>query len=284
MDNLICPISKTRIDRNVVRVSGFITTLLLAAYVATGSAWIVVPVGLDYALRTPMNGPRTPLGRLAGLIAKSVGLPYRAMDKAPKVFASRIGVCFAMGAAIAHFEAPSMAPWLAGTLAVFTCLESVFDFCVGCIVYTYIALPMYRAREAVSRIPLFQGLSDALLVAVSAGFERTSFDEGTRIVTEGEPGDAMYVLLRGRVEVYHEGEDGQRNVVNTHAPRTWFGEMALLGDQPRVAHVRAATPVSALRLERRYFDRLMEKHPDMRDRMERTATERLAHVAALETA
>ena len=148
MLDLVCPVSNVKIDRNVVRTNGLLTTLCLAAYVRTHSPWIIVPVGLDYVLRASMSAPASPMTRLARLVAKAVGLPYRAMDQAPKVFASRIGVCFALGAAITHFAFPAAAPWLAGTLAVFTTLESVFDLCVGCVVYTYIALPLLRARDA----------------------------------------------------------------------------------------------------------------------------------------
>jgi hypothetical protein len=65
------------------------------------------------------------------------------------LFASRIGVLFAAGAAIAHFAAPNLAPYLALALAGFTLLESAGDLCVGCVVYTYVALPIARARRAV---------------------------------------------------------------------------------------------------------------------------------------
>lgn len=97
------------------------------------------------------SAPTSPMTRLAQAVARLLRIPHRAMDQAPKIFASRIGVCFAMGAAVAHFAAPRAAPWLAGTLAVFTTLESVFDLCVGCVVYTYIALPFRRAHDAVMR-------------------------------------------------------------------------------------------------------------------------------------
>lgn len=96
----------------------------------------VVPIGLDYVLRARMSAAPSPMARVAGALARALPLPRRPMDKAPKVFASRIGVCFAMGAALTHFLAPAVAPWLAGTLAVFTALESIFDLCVGCVVYT----------------------------------------------------------------------------------------------------------------------------------------------------
>lgn len=148
MRHLICPISNLRIDRNVVRTNGFITTLCLIAYVLTRSPFVIVPIGLDYVLRAMMTGPTSPMTYLARGVARGLRLPSRAMDKAPKVFASRIGVGFALGAAITHVASPAVAPWLAGTLAVFTMLESVFDFCFGCVVYTYVALPLFRVRDA----------------------------------------------------------------------------------------------------------------------------------------
>lgn len=146
-ENLLCPVSFVLVDRNVVRTNGLITTLLLVLYVSTSSPWIIVPIGLDYVLRAMMDGPTSPMTHLAKFVAGALHLPYREMDKAPKVFASRIGVCFALGAAVTHFLAPAVAPWLAGTLAVFTALESIGDLCVGCVVYTYVALPLYRRAQ-----------------------------------------------------------------------------------------------------------------------------------------
>ena len=144
--NLICPISSVRIDCNVVRVNGFITTLALIGYAVTGWWWIIVPIALDYLLRASMTAPTSPMTHLARGVARVVRLPYRAMDKAPKVFASRIGLAFAAAAALTRFAAPSVSPWIAVALAGFTALESLGDLCVGCVVYTYVALPLRRAR------------------------------------------------------------------------------------------------------------------------------------------
>lgn len=248
LDNLMCPISDVRINRNVVRLNGLITTILLVAYVVTGSPWIIVPLGLDYVFRAMMNGPTSPMTRLAQELARVLKLPNRVMDRAPKVFASRIGVCFAMGAAIAHFVAPQVALYAAGTLAVFTALESLLDFCVGCVVYTFVVLPLYRARDAVKRISLLREVSDPVLLELAGSFDRVELPADQQIITEGEVGDAMYVPVSGKVEVYRDGEDGQRSVVNSHEARAHFGEMALLNGDPRNAHVRATTPVTALKL------------------------------------
>lgn len=284
LDNLVCPISNVRIDRNVVRVNGLITTGLLVAYVFTRSPWLAVPIALDFVLRARMSGPTSPMTHLAGLVARGLRLPPRAMDKAPKVFASRLGLCLAMGAAITHFVAPAAAPWLAGTLAVFAGLESIFDFCVACVLYTYIALPLYRAREAAKSIPLFSALEEPMLVSVAEGFQAVEVAEGEVIVTEGEPGNEMFVIQSGEVEVYHEGGDGSRRVFATYKARDYFGEMALLSGNPRSASVRARTRVSVLRLRRSDFDTLLEKYPGMAAILERTAAERRARDASATSA
>jgi hypothetical protein len=198
------------------------------------------------------------------------------MDKAPKVFASRIGVCFAMGAAITHLLAPPVAAWLAGTLAIFTALESVFDLCVGCVVYTYIALPLYRARDAVKAIPLFGALDEPILASLAEGFQSVEVAEGERIVTEGEPGAEMFVIRSGEVEVYREDGHGGRKVLATYKARDYFGEMALLTGNPRNASVRARTKVALLRLLKSDFDPLLQKYPEMATILERTAAERMA--------
>ncbi len=151
LSNLVCPVSHVRIDRNVVRTNGFITTLCLVAYVLTGSPFLIVPIGLDYVLRAMLSAPPSPMARGAAGVARLLRFPARQMDKAPKVFASRLGLCLSGGAAVTHFLAPSVAPWLAGTLAVFTMLESVFDFCVGCVIYTYLVLPLFPQEPAAAR-------------------------------------------------------------------------------------------------------------------------------------
>ena len=150
LTELVCPVSNVRIDGNVVRTNGLIMTLCLVGYVVTRSPFVIVPVALDYALRARLNGPTSPMTHVATAVARWLRLPRLEIDKAPKVFASRVGTCFAMGAAVTHFAAPAAAPWLAGILAVFTTLESVFNVCVGCVVYTYIVVPQLGVRRGES--------------------------------------------------------------------------------------------------------------------------------------
>jgi len=278
LGNLVCPISFVRIDRNVVRTNGLITTLLLVAYVLTGSPFIIVPVALDYVFRAMMTGPTSPMTHLARWVARSLRVPPRTTDKAPKVFAARIGLCFSMGGAITHFVAPSVAPYLAGTLAFFAMLESVFDFCFGCVVYSHVALPLYRAREAVLSISRFRDLEEPMLAAVAERFQTVDLPEGSTIVKEGEIGTEMFVLRSGEVEVFHEGPDGGK-LVTRYKKGEHFGEMALLSGHRRVASVRAVTAVTAFKLLKSDVDELFSKYEGMRAILEKTAAERLEQEA-----
>ena len=69
---------------------------------------------------------------------------------------------------------------------------------------------------------------------------------------QGAPGDDFYALGAGRVEIIREGTKTRERGPGEHV-----GELALLLDQPRIATVRAITPVRAFRLDRAGFDRLL---------------------------
>ena len=78
---------------------------------------------------------------------------------------------------------------------------------------------------------------------------------------QGEPGDAMYVLTRGRLQITVESPDGTELVIDELEPGVTVGEMALLTGQPRVATVSAAEEAELVRLSRAAFDRLTAKNP-----------------------
>ena len=75
---------------------------------------------------------------------------------------------------------------------------------------------------------------------------------GHVLMEQGAPGDDFYALGSGRVEIIREGVKTRERGPGEHV-----GELALLLDQPRIATVRAITPVRAFRLDRVGFDRLL---------------------------
>jgi len=73
--------------------------------------------------------------------------------------------------------------------------------------------------------------------------EEVGVDRGTRVFEEGEPGDSLYLIVRGSVRV-HKGE----REVAVLGKGECFGEMAILDNEPRSASITALEDVQLLRI------------------------------------
>lgn len=101
------------------------------------------------------------------------------------------------------------------------------------------------------------------------GVSEERYDRGDVIFREGDPGDRMYAVMDGEVEVFHEEADGRVLVVATLGRGQYFGEMALLSHAPRVASVRALGEVRVAVLGREDFETLYAYLPDFHRSIER---------------
>ena len=84
------------------------------------------------------------------------------------------------------------------------------------------------------------------------------FTTGDVVFSEGDPGDAWFVLYSGTVDVVKDTPHGENKIATLH-PRNCFGEMSILDGLPRSATVRAAEDAVALRIARSTFEGLLEK-------------------------
>lgn len=80
----------------------------------------------------------------------------------------------------------------------------------------------------------------------------TSFHQGEFIVRQDQPGGTFFVILEGEAKVLRNGRP-----IGKLEPGAFLGEIALLDGGPRTADVIAATPVTAIRLFKKAFDRLV---------------------------
>jgi CRP-like cAMP-binding protein len=102
-----------------------------------------------------------------------------------------------------------------------------------------------------SAAPLLQHLDEGELDAVVDMVTIEEFDPAVAIITEGEPGEAMYFLQTGDAQA----ETSKSAVIRAYEPGDFFGEMALLMDQPRKATVRSgAQGAECLVLDREAFE------------------------------
>jgi len=108
----------------------------------------------------------------------------------------------------------------------------------------------------ISRVPLFSGLNGKHLRSISDKGRRVSFGPGEKIVRKGEPGDGLYLILEGDVEV----RSGNR-VLATIGKNNFFGEIALLDKKPRSADIVAMSPTTCFLITANSFERAIQKEP-----------------------
>jgi len=72
------------------------------------------------------------------------------------------------------------------------------------------------------------------------------FPAGFYIVEQGEPGASLYLILSGHVDVLQEGAGGELRRLNRLGPGEFFGELAIVQQRPRTAHVVAAADVTCM--------------------------------------
>jgi MFS family permease len=126
----------------------------------------------------------------------------------------------------------------AAALVIYPRLERIDD---------YASVPE-AALSALASVPLFEPLPPTSLEKLARAAAAETVRAGTAVVTEGEPGDAFYVVVDGSLEV---GADGVP--LRALGPGDFFGEIALLRDVPRTATVIATTGSTLLAIRRMDF-------------------------------
>jgi CRP-like cAMP-binding protein len=118
-----------------------------------------------------------------------------------------------------------------------------------------------QTADFLASVRMFSGLQrDELLKFAELTRERT-YPKGSVILFQGDPGDSLYVLRQGRAKVVLIGEDGREVILGVLEPGAHFGELALIDDQPRSAHVIAMEDSQLLILRREDFRRRVEANP-----------------------
>jgi signal transduction histidine kinase len=108
---------------------------------------------------------------------------------------------------------------------------------------------------------LFRHLPPAELAGVSGVARRQSIPAGKMIFNEGDRGDGLYVVGSGQVEIFVSSGEHERHTVTHAGPGEFFGEMAVLDDQPRSAGAAAVQDTELWFLPRPELLALLEQSP-----------------------
>jgi CRP-like cAMP-binding protein len=131
-------------------------------------------------------------------------------------------------------------------------------------------------ESVLARVSLFSDLDAATIESLNAFTFRRTFSPGEVIFEEGRTGNGLFVVLSGQVEVFRAMEGDMVRILRKLGPGEPFGEMALVGEWPRTASVRAVEPTECLGMDRWIFLAHLNKEPQLAIRMLQILAQRLA--------
>jgi hypothetical protein len=144
--NLICPVSPVRVNENNVRVTGLLMASMIALFAITRNIIFIPIILIDFSIRAFTRLKFSPFSWLASQIVQRMHLPEVKIDKAPKIFAARVGVLFSAAILMLFYVNRKISYVVACVLMGFALLEALFNVCVGCLVYTYAVLPFFKKK------------------------------------------------------------------------------------------------------------------------------------------
>lgn len=136
----------------------------------------------------------------------------------------------------------------------------------------------YRQRitdTALRSVSLFRQIPADGLAMLIEHSSLMSIPTGEAIVREGEPGDAIYIIIYGTARVTHRAGEELLNLALLRAG-DYFGEWSVLTGEPRAATVSAVTPVDAIRVDCQPFLEFIAEHPQIREQLDTVANSRHA--------
>jgi CRP/FNR family transcriptional regulator, cyclic AMP receptor protein len=136
-------------------------------------------------------------------------------------------------------------------------------------------------RMLLQHSPLFRGLPATVLERIAAVAGQRSYRSGEVVFSHGDPGDALYAVVAGRVRISTGAPDGREIFLNIMEPGDTFGEIALLDGGARTATATAIAPSELVSIRREHFRALLEQEPKVAFELLRLCGQRLRWTSGL---
>jgi len=145
LNKIVCPVSSEQVDSNVGRLTVFLNAVFLIVFLFTFKMIPLYVVIIDSGIRAAGYNNYSPLCILASFISKFLHLNRKMVGKSQKIFASRLGfICAVLGMIFITFNLPVASFAIISMFAVLALLDSVFNLCVGCLIYNYFVFPFFN--------------------------------------------------------------------------------------------------------------------------------------------
>ena len=130
-------------------------------------------------------------------------------------------------------------------------------------------------REVLRTVPIFSELSDEDITSLAHLALRKRYPKDTVVFFENEEGDFFFTILEGRIKVTILGDDGREVILSVLGRGDFFGEMALLDNEPRSATAIAVEDTELLSLHRNDFQSVLADNRSIMSALIRILTARL---------
>lgn len=145
MQNLVCPISDQRVNEQITRLNAMLVIGIIVLAFVLNSLFLFVFLMADFFIRAFTNLKFSPISFASHSLSNALNLPIRMIEKAPKIFAARLGFLMTMAMTLLFiFSFKITAIAVAAVLIFFASLEFFLAICAGCLIYTYLILPFYK--------------------------------------------------------------------------------------------------------------------------------------------
>lgn len=122
--------------------------------------------------------------------------------------------------------------------------------------------PKRELADILADVKLFSHCTSRQRRAIARHAQIANLPEGVDLIKEGEPGDALFVILEGEAVVYQGGTEVSRSTTGGY-----FGEMAILDGAPRSATVVAVTDVKVAVIGIRMFRTMLREYSDLAEQL-----------------
>jgi voltage-gated potassium channel len=133
-------------------------------------------------------------------------------------------------------------------------------------------------RRLIERVPLFQHCSPVLRNELLMALKPQIFAPGTVVVREGEPGNGVYFISRGTLEILSEADERSHGALG---PGDYFGDLSLILGERRTASVKALDFCDVFVLDRANFSRIKTEYGEFREVLKKVAAERTDRISEL---
>ena len=128
------------------------------------------------------------------------------------------------------------------------------------------------------KIPFLSKLSDEVLITLAERAKSVKFHKQTMIVTEGDETSSLYIMLSGKVRVFSSDDKSKEVTLLVQEPGSYFGEIALLSDEPRSASVVSLEKTTCAVISKSDFINWLMNYPEVAITLLGVLSEKIRHL------